>query len=80
MPVVSLQRAPCNVMSFPYALACHAALSDILFHSLSRAIDKGLYTCEEAEEVLALAVAAHSGVLRATIELILAANERSGTI
>jgi len=79
MRVVSLQRAP-NVISFLYALACHDALANILFHALCRAIDKGLYTCAEAEEVRALAVAAHSGVLRATIELVLAANERSGTI
>jgi len=66
----------CNVRAFPYALACHDALADILFCALSRAIDKGLYTCDEASEVLALAVTHHSGVVRATIELVLAANAR----
>jgi hypothetical protein len=72
MQVLRLERAA-RPVPFPYALACHAALRDILALALSRAVAKGLYAPGEANEVYGLALAQHSGVLRATIELVLAA-------
>jgi hypothetical protein len=81
MQVLRLERAA-RPVPFPYALACHAALRDILGHSLRRACELGLYSFDEAGELFRLAVAQHSGVLRATCELVLGAVEaaRSGNV
>ena len=60
-----------NVTPFAYSLACHAGLVSVLRSALQRAVYCGLVSESEAGELLALAAARDSAVLRIACEKML---------
>ena len=66
-----------NVCPFPYALAMHAALLNVLFEALKRASARGLITSSDAESLLSAGASRDCSVLRASVEVVLATLEGS---
>jgi len=60
-----------NVAPFAYSLACHAGLVSVLRSALQRAVYRGLVGESEAGELLGLATARDSAVLRMACDKVL---------
>lgn len=74
-----MREANVNVIPLPWSLTCHSALLNVLFEALKRAVARGLVTHAQAEELMTIGAARDCGVLRASIEVVLGALERSPT-
>ena len=66
-----MSALPTNIAPFTYSLACHAGLVSVLRSALQRAVYRGLVGEGEAGELLALAIARDSAVLRLVCDKVL---------